>query len=75
MCIVCDSQPSHTLSTGLPQLPLLFALICCFKASVTLTDGTGHTPLSLACKRGEERVAEVINTLIISKNSMILKFY
>ncbi len=48
---------------GLPQLPLLFVLVRCFKANVCLTDGIGHTPLSLACKRGEERVAEVTTPL------------
>ena len=47
------------LHTGLPQLPLLYALVSTFKADVSLKNNEGLTPLSLAAKLGEEKLAEV----------------
>ena len=49
--------PSHL--TGLPSLPLLLALVNVFKADISARDAGGLTPLSLAAKIGEEKVAEV----------------
>jgi len=45
---------------GLPSLPLLFVLVNYFKASVSKRDANGLTPLCLAAKLGEEKIAEVL---------------
>ena len=54
-----SSSSSSSLPTGLPQLPLLYALVSTFKADVSLRNGEGLTPLCLAAKLGEEKLAEV----------------
>lgn len=46
-------------SKGLSQLPLLFVLVNIFKADVSLKNKAGLTPLCLAAKLGEEKIAEV----------------
>ena len=50
---------SSLLPTGLPSLPLLLALVNIFKANVDARDADGLTPLCLAAKLGEKKVAEV----------------
>ena len=53
---------------GLSQLPLLFVLVEIFKADVSLKNRNGLTPLCLAAKQGEEKIAEVscLNCCFIS---------
>ena len=54
---------AHSLTAppppGLASLPLLLSLLNHFKADVNAKDGNGMTPLSLACRLGHLRVAEV----------------
>jgi ankyrin repeat protein len=45
---------------GIPSLPLLLSLLNHFKADVNARDGSGATPLALACRLGHSRVAEVL---------------
>jgi ankyrin repeat protein len=45
---------------GLPSLPLLLTLLNHFGADVNGRDRNGMTPLSLACRLGHSRVAEVL---------------
>ena len=52
--------------TGLPQLPLLYALVSTFRADVSLRNGEGLTPLCLAAKLGEEKLAEVGSHMYIT---------
>ena len=50
---------SLTLPPGLPQLPLLYALVSTFKADISLQNSEGLTALCLAAKLGKEKLAEV----------------
>ena len=66
---------SLSLSTGLPQLPLLYALVSTFKADVSLRNGEGLTPLCLAAKLGEEKLAEVgyVVYILEKEDSLVLR--
>lgn len=58
------SPPDHTHDhtpppLGLPQLPLLAALINLYKANIRLKNSAGMTPLGLTVQLGEKMLAEV----------------
>lgn len=55
----CNTHMLTPSLVGLPQLPLLYALVSTFKADITLKNSEGLNALCLAAKLGEEKLAEV----------------